>query len=465
MVMKNGHLSDLDLDRYRAHRMPRAELMASDDHLSDCDACTRRLRSAAEPRTLDSIEASLLNMVECKTGHLSFEQMAGLVDGELAEPDKEVFDAHITYCRQCGEEVRDLFQEKAAISGRHRAYAPGSPHLVEPQTPILSQHPPPYIHLSIREKLSDAWTATVFRWAIQVAAAAVIVLLAVWWVDLRLGSRIASLQSRLAELEQEKQTLERRQQEIHGLQDDLAALRKENEDLKLGVADAGKLMASLDDGGSHITLDRSGRLAGLDFLNSSNQADVKAALTAGRVKLPVELASLGGESGTLLGGPDGRTSYGLVEPVAIVVRSNRPRFHWNAIPGAGTYELTIYGDGFKEVATSGPLSANTWTPAAPLRRGRVYTWQVVTVVDGKQVVLPPAAAPRARFKVLDRPAVADLERLERANYKSHLALGVVYAKHGLLSDAGREFQALVAANPDSTLAKNLLRSVPGAGAR
>ena len=466
MVIKNGHLSDLDLDRYRAHSMPRAELLASDDHLSDCDECTRRLRSAAESSSaLGSIEASIFNVVQSQTGHLSFEQMASLADGELAEPDKEVFDAHIVYCRQCGEEVRDLVQEKVAISGRHRAYAPGGPHLVEPQTPIVTQQPSAYMHLGIRERLSGVWSATVFRWAIQVSAAAVIVLLAVWWVDLRLGSRIASLQSRLAELEQERQTLERRQQEIHGLQDELAALRKENEDLKLGVADAGKLMASLDDGGGHITLDRSGRLAGLDFLSSSNQADVKAALTAGRVKLPVELASLGGEPGTLLGGPDGKTSYGLVEPVAIVVRSNRPRFHWNAIPGAASYELTIYGDGFKEVATSGPLSASTWTPAAPLRRGRVYTWQVVTVLDGKQVVLPPAAAPRARFKVLDEPAVADLERLERANDKSHLALGVVYAKHGLLSDARREFQALVAANPDSTLAKNLLRSVAGAGAR
>src|SRR5262249_46631672 len=144
-------------------------------------------------------------------GHLSFEQMAGLVDGELAEPDGEVFNAHIAYCRQCGEEVRDLVQEKVAISGRHRAYTPGSPRVVEPQTPIVAQQPSAYMHLGIRERLSGVWSATVFRWAIQVAAAAVIVLLAVWWVDLRLGSRIASLQSRLAELEQEKQTLERRQ--------------------------------------------------------------------------------------------------------------------------------------------------------------------------------------------------------------------------------------------------------------
>ena len=456
MVLESGHLSDLDLERYRVQRMPRAELLASDDHLTACEECTRRLRSAAESSSaLASIEASLFNRVESKIEHLSFEQMANLVDGGLNEPDREMFDAHLAYCGQCSEEVRDLFRDKAAISARDRAYAPVSSHIHESR-PDASPHVPPYNHLDNREKPSLLWSAAGFRWAIQVAAAVAIVLLAVWWVHLRLGNRVASLQSRVTDLEQENQILEKRKNEAHGLQDELEAARKENEALRQG-----QLIASLSDGGSNVSLDRDGHLIGLDFLSSSVQADVKTALASGRVKLPVELASLRGESGTLLGGPDDKTSYGLVEPVAMVVRSNRPRFHWNAVPGAASYELTIYGDGFKEVATSGPLSATKWISTAPLQRGLVYTWQVVTAVDGKQVVLPPAAAPRARFKVLDEPAVADLERLERATEKSHLALGLVYARNGLLNDARREFQALVDANRDSAVAKKLLRSLAG----
>ena len=460
MVLESGHLSDLDLERYRVQRMPRAELLASDDHLSACNECIQRLRFAAESSSaLASIEASLFNGVESKIEHLSFEQMANLADGELTEPDREVFDAHLDYCRQCSEEVRDLFQDKAAISARDRAHAQVSSHIHESRL-NASPHASPYNHPGILEKLSLLWSAAGFRWAIQVAAALAVVLLSVWWVDLRLGNRVASLQSRVTDLEQENQSLEKRKNEADGLQDELEAARKENEALKQGVG-GGQLIASLNDGGSNIGLDKDGRLIGLGFLSSSVQADVKTALASGRVKLPVELASLRGESGTLLSGPDDKISYGLVEPVAIVVRSNRPRFHWNAVPGAASYELTIYGDGFKEVATSGPLSATKWISTAPLQRGLVYTWQVVTAVDGKQVVLPPAAASRARFKVLDEPALADLERLERATEKSHLALGLVYARNGLLNDARREFQALVDANRDSAVAKKLLRSLAG----
>jgi hypothetical protein len=460
MVIEPGHLSDFDLERYRARRMPRAELLASDDHLTACDQCTERLRSAAESSSaLDSIEASLFNRVEGNIEHLSFEQMANLVDGELTEPDREVFDAHLAHCRQCRVEVRDLLQDKASISARNNDYALVSSQILESR-PIASPHSSPNKHLGVREKLSLMWRATGFRWAIQVAAAAVIVLLAVWWVNLRLGNRLASLQSRITGLEQENQGLEGRKKEAQRLQDELEAARKENESLKQG-----QLIASLNDSGSNVSLDRDGHLIGLDFLSPSVQADVKTALASGQVKLPVALASLRGESGTLLGGPEAKTPYGLVEPVAMVVRSNRPRFHWNAVPGAASYELTVYGDGFKEVATSGPLSATKWISTAPLQRGLVYTWQVVTAVDGRQVVLPPAAAPRARFRVLDEPAVGNLERLERATEKSHLALGVAYARNGLLNDARREFQALVDANPDSTLAKNLLHSVDAAGAQ
>src|SRR5262249_21280310 len=161
--------------------------------------------------------ASLFNRFESKIEHLSFEQMASLVDGELARLDREVFDAHLDYCGQCSEEIRDLFQDKAAISARDRAYAPARWHIHESR-PNVSPPAAPHEHLGSREKLSVLWSAAGFRWAIQAAAAVVIILLAVWWVDLRLGNRVASLQSRVADLERENQTLEIRKSDAQRLQ-------------------------------------------------------------------------------------------------------------------------------------------------------------------------------------------------------------------------------------------------------
>jgi len=42
---------------------------------------------------------------------------------------------------------------------------------------------------------------------------------------------------------------------------------------------------------------------------------------------------------------------------------------------------------------------------------------------------------------------------------SHLALGVFYAKVGLVTEAEREFQKLIQLNPQSELPRKLLQSV------
>jgi hypothetical protein len=313
----------------------------------------------------------------------------------------------------------------------------------------------------LAKKLEDLWRIAGFRWAIQSAAAAAIVLLIAWGINLRSARQISGLQSRIAELERANQALEEQNGAAQELRNQLAEAHRENEALQQQLAGSGQVIASLNDGGRRIALGKDGRLTGVDFLDPASQEDVAAAMAAGRVKIPAGVAALRGGSGTLMGGPGGRGSYGLLGPVGTVVKSDRPIFHWRDVAGAGSYEVTIYGDGFTEVAASGPLFETTWTPKAPLQRGQVYTWQVVTIVDGNQVVLPPAAAPRARFKILEEPALAELQRVERAHDKSHLALGVIYARHGLLDESRREFQALVSANPGSELARKLLRSVTG----
>ena len=94
-----------------------------------------------------------------------------------------------------------------------------------------------------------------------------------------------------------------------------------------------------------------------------------------------------------------------------------------------------------------------------LKRGRVYSWEVTAIKEGREITSPVAPSPPARFKVLDQARLDELERARRTYAGSHLLLGVLYANIGLVEDAQREFQALAAANPNSEVAKRLALSV------
>lgn len=110
------------------------------------------------------------------------------------------------------------------------------------------------------------------------------------------------------------------------------------------------------------------------------------------------------------------------------------------------------------VATSPRLPGNSWTPP-PLKRGGVYSWQVKAVKDGREFISPRPPASQAKFRVLDSATLNELQQARRAYGSSHLLLGLLYARAGLLDEAEREFGALQKANPDSAQARRLLGEI------
>jgi len=103
-----------------------------------------------------------------------------------------------------------------------------------------------------------------------------------------------------------------------------------------------------------------------------------------------------------------------------------------------------------------PPTQTQWkTPA--LRRGQIFSWVVTAQVDGKEIVSPSASAPEVKFAILSSNDLNELNQLKKSN--SHLALGVFYAKVGLVTEAEREFQKLIQLNPQSELPRKLLQSV------
>jgi hypothetical protein len=127
-----------------------------------------------------------------------------------------------------------------------------------------------------------------------------------------------------------------------------------------------------------------------------------------------------------------------------------------------TFKVTVFDENLNKAVESESLINTEWTPSSALSRGQTYIWQVRASANNQEIVAPPPAAGRVKFKVLEQAKVDEIERAKKAYAKSHLILGLVYANAGLLDDAEREFNELIKANPQSTAARSLLRSLKAA---
>jgi hypothetical protein len=121
--------------------------------------------------------------------------------------------------------------------------------------------------------------------------------------------------------------------------------------------------------------------------------------------------------------------------------------------------VEVYDDQFKLVASSQQLTGRSWTMPQALVRGKVYSWQVKATKDGQEIASPRPPAPQAKFRVLDQARANEIAKAKRAYASSHLTLGLLYAEAGLLREAEQEFRLLRRANPDSDIARNLLRQI------
>jgi len=187
--------------------------------------------------------------------------------------------------------------------------------------------------------------------------------------------------------------------------------------------------------------------------------DIATALVAEKIEPPAVLDSLAPENTTLRGPGSTGAPFRLVSPGRAVIIENSPVFKWEQLSGASAYRVYVLDSRGRQVAKSEdlPSTISEWKPGTPLDRGNIYSWVVIAVVDGKEIVSPGPAAPEIRFQVLSASNLQKLVQMKRT--RSHLALGVFYAKVGLQAEAERELKELVRLNPEEKVTRNLLRSV------
>jgi len=219
-------------------------------------------------------------------------------------------------------------------------------------------------------------------------------------------------------------------------------------------------IALLKDGERTIRFSGSGIVSGLEAFPAEMRQPISEALLAGALKRPAALGDLASGRGALKGEPAKGAPFKLLSPGRTVMSEDRPVFRWTPLDGASNYQVQVGDLNGNEAANSGPLAATItqWTPAKPLKRGMVYTWIVTATVNGEEITAPAPSEAEMRFKVLGKKEMGELAALKKQP-SSHLALGIFYAREGMVAEAEREFQSLVKDNPDSSVLGKLLRSV------
>lgn len=394
MSALSEHLSDENIVAYRGRRLAAAELLSASDHLAACAACRVRV---SPPKELHDGFAAIRAVLdaEAHTSHLTYDEIALYVDGQLRTEDGARVERHARDCPPCAADLEGIQALRSEL-----------------ETPRAKERP--------RGRLADLWqTRLNWKGSLVLAGAAACALLLVFVIRGPAPRAVAP------EPRQSGQTA---------------------------------TVNSIRDGKRLISIAAGGMVSGLDALSDSDRAALERVLAAKRVDAPASIAGLAGGRGVLLGSRAQAPRAVLLGPVGRVVETNRPVLRWKPLPGA-RFLVSVFDSRYDEMASSGWIQQAEWRVPRALGRGTVYSWQLNVRQNGVEFTVPAPPEPEARFRILSTAEEAELVRVRGTSGDSHLVLGLQYARAGLLDEAGRELRTLREQNPGSETVAALLDSV------
>ena len=217
-------------------------------------------------------------------------------------------------------------------------------------------------------------------------------------------------------------------------------------------------LIALKDGETTLLVAKDGSVTGpsIEALPQKLREEVVASWKNESISVP-DLRELEGAKIETMGDSQTDLRFQLIAPVRQTIRSQCPVFRWTELKGSQEYLVTISdADTYEVVVDNQSAKSSRWTMTGRLRRGHNYVWQVTAMIDGKKVTMPTTGQREAKFRVLPSALEDELRQAERSLPRSSLALGVLYARFGLLAESRRELQAFAAANPQSATAAKLL---------
>ncbi len=420
------------MERFCLSALSEAELAAITDHLAECKSCHQLFADVLrEQRGSAGLNFPIEPHSWLKDDHIEFESLARLADDDLDAADQEWIDAHLSKCTECREDVASFLAFLKQIE------------------PELSVHYGPTAQEPRRDAmLWWSWWRNL-AWKPAYTAALVVIGIAVAIGAVLIFRRNQNLQTQQVPTPATSPSF---------VPDDRIATVPSPSVTPLESTEPGKdeAVVSLNDRGGTVSVDRTGKVTGLDGVPATTRDQIAKVLVSERIEAPAILKELDGQDGALRGTQKAQP-FKLLSPTRAVIISDRPSLRWEKAPGATSYRVYVNDQTGREVAKSDELSLErtNWMSPRPLKRGEIYTWTVVALVDGNETVSPGPAAPEMKFQVLSARDLQHLNQLKKTG--SHLALGLFYARAGMISEAEREFQVLVKDNPRSPLAKKFLK--------
>jgi len=413
--------------------LPQPELSSVAEHLTECAACQAEFVSTLRGQREDSdLSFTLAPEFWLRNDHLDYAQLVDLAENKLDAADREPIDAHLKVCQVCQEDVTSFLAFRKQIA----------PELKISYAPIQKEQ---------RHKASSVSWWHGLRWKPIYSAVIVVIGIAlVIGAALLLNRRPENQQAQNQPTPQVSPTLSPDSRTA-------SVPTPTSSESPPPEKQSSAPFISLNDSSGAISVDRSGNIFGLDNVPTSSRDEIKQTLIAENITPPAILKELGGNEGSLRGGST-KQPFTLKSPLRTVILSDRPVFSWNKMPGAISYTVYVTDASGREVSRSEamPSESTQWHLPKTLPRGQVYSWSVVAIVNGKEIVSPGSSSPEVRFQVLSNNRLKQLNQVKAT--RSHLALGVFYAKVGMTFEAEREFKVVLQLNPTSELARKLLQS-------
>lgn len=421
------HLTETEVSLFRERTIRPTERERIDAHVAICESCLRRILPSEDSALVYSeLTEALLSDSTDEAFHLSNDNARRYANGLIDRADRVIFDSHLEFCDQCSEAVQSF----------------ASP-LVDGVSAVAWPAEIP------AQQFSPAWSGafqfTPARAVAGVLVAACLVLAFVVWQRWRMRAVDQTAQH----------TTSPTPSNTPGAS---SPSPTETQATKDSNPDQFAVTASLEDNGRKIQLDNSGKLIGLEGLPEASRSLVRSVLTTKTLAKPEVLDKLTAPSITLLDPNARESTFGLRGPSGTVIATDHANLRWQALAGATSYTVSVFDADFNRVSRSAPQTATQWTTPT-LRRGMIYSWEVVAIKNGQEVRSPVAPAPRAQFKILEAEKLRELTNLKKLKPISHLTLGLTYARFGLLAEAEGELKTLARENPNSPVATRLLRTV------
>lgn len=462
MGVETEHLTEQEIAQFRRRELTPMERRLLDSHIAVCESCLRRvLNPAHSPLAFTSLTEALLPSADEKPFHLSQEELKRYNADSLDEADRTIFESHLEICSECEREAAELQTIAGSVSPGGR-----SVEWVEKETKAR------WRWLPVFGRMSTLWTSPARVFGMIAAVGCVLLILALWT-----QKKTAPTQDQATQTEQRDNPALPAIQSNNSAEpspgDALAGGSNENtsspgsinnQDSSNSSTEEQKTNASstvvrLQDNGAEVGLDRQGKLIGLERLTPQAQKAVQTALASEGLPEPQALNELGGPKIILMGQATDGVPFKLIAPIHSVLSLNRPTLRWQPLDGATHYTVSVFDSDFNRVAKSNPQTTTAWTVPLSLQNGKIYSWEVTALKDNQEITSPVAPAPRAQFKIVELERLNEIATVRKQKPVSHLTLGVLYARAGLLTEAEGEFRALLNDNPQSNVAKKLLSTV------